>query len=175
MSAKPPRRAAPKLAAIRATGGRGRRGPLGVWLLANAARIQVAEADFTLRWDDIAREAAAEGVEVRPGEPYGAKAVSNAWGELRRAGWVKRPAAQGQPALRAQEAPAAPVQQVQGMVPAPRGQAGTEGAGGDQPPAPMPPSTAAAPSSGQGTGEAASKKPALSMRDMPVRRRFGEG
>lgn len=175
MTAKSPRRVAPKPAAIRATGGRGRRGPLGVWLLANAARIQAAEADFTLRWDDIAREAAAEGVEIRPGEPYGGKAVSNAWGVLRRAGWVKRPAAQGQPAPRAQGAPAVSAQQVQEMVPVPRGQAGTEGAGGNQPPAPMPPTTATSPAPVDRTGEAASKKPALSMRDMPARRRFGEG
>ena len=174
MSTKPPRRVVPKPGVIRTTGGRGRRGPLGVWLLANAARIQAAEAAFTLRWDDIGREAAAEGVEVRPGEPYGAKAVSNAWGELRRAGWVKPSGAQGQPAPRVQGAPAAPTQQVQGMVAASRGQAGTEGASGVEPPAPVPPSTATSPGSVEKSGEAAPKEPAFTARSLLPRRRFGD-
>ena len=167
MHPKPPRRGAPKPVAIRATGGRGRRGPLGVWLLAHAARIQAAEADYTLRWDDIGRDAAADGVEVRPGEPYGGKAVSNAWGVLRRAGRVKRASGQGS-AVPAQAAPD------DGMVPSPRGQGGTASAGGDQPPTRAPPATPKPAPPGKQATARAPEQPKLTATDMPRRRRFGD-
>jgi len=166
MNAKPPRRGVPKPAVIRATGGRGRRGPLGVWLLANAARIQVAEADFTLRWDDVGRDAAADGVEVRPGEPYGSKAVSNAWGVLLRAGRVKGLEAQ-EPSVPARPTP-------DGTVPSPRGQDGIGGAGGGQPLAPLPPTITAPPGPAERVAGAAPEKPKVTATSMPPRRRFGD-
>ena len=166
MNPKPPRRGAPKPVAIRATGGRGRRGPLGVWLLAHAARIQAAEADYTLRWDDIGRDAAADGVEVRPGEPYGGKAVSNAWGVLRRAGRVKRAGAQGS-AVPAQAAP-------DGTVPPGRGQGGTASVGEDQPPTPAPPATPNPVPPAEQATRRAPERPRLTATDMPRRRRFGD-
>ena len=153
--------------AIRATGGRGRRGPLGVWLLAHTARIHAAEADHTLRWDTIGRDAAADGVEVRPGEPYGGKAVSNAWGVLRRAGLVKRAGTQGA-VVPTQAAPD------DGMVPSPRGQGGIGRAGGDQPPAQAPPATPNPVPPGKQAAGRAPEPPRLTATDMPRRRRFGD-
>lgn len=167
MNPKLPRRGAPKRAAIRATGGRGRRGPLGIWLLAHAARIQAAEADYTLRWDNIGRDAAADGVEVRPGEPYNGKAVSNAWGVLRRAGRVKRAGAQSS---------AVPAQATSddGLVPPARGQGGTASAGGNRPPTPAPPTTPNPVPSGEQAAGRAPERPRLTATDMPRRRRFGD-
>ncbi len=166
MIVKLPRRGVPKPAVIRATGGRGRRGPLGIWLLANAARIRAAEADFTLRWDDIGRDAAADGVEVRPGEPYGSKAVSNAWGVLLRAGRVKGLEAQ-KPSVPARPTP-------DGTVPSPRGQDGIEDAGGGQPFAPLPPTITAPPGPAERVAGAAPEKPKVTATSMPPRRRFGD-
>lgn len=155
---------------VRGQGGRGRHGDIGRFLLKEAVDVQRGREGEGLTWADVAQAAAAAGIARPDGQPYPAATFSTIWGRLSRSGKLAR--ALGQPAH--QPAPN-PVQQVStGSVPAPRGQAGTEGAGGNQPPAPVPPTTAAAPSSGQGTGEAASKEPAFTAKDLLPRRRFGD-
>ena len=117
----------------------------------HATRIQEAEAAYTLWWSDIASEAAAEGVEVRPGEAYGIKAVSNAWGELRRVGLV------GQPGT---VRPAAPVRQIApALVP---------------PPLPTRSAPAASPGPMNKPGKVEPEKPTYTASSMPQRRRFGD-
>ena len=149
------------------SGGRGRRGPLGGWLLREKNAIADGrKAVPALTWREVSALAAADGIVRKDGTPYPEREVRKAWSNLADARLVPR-GSDGVPA-RAQQVPT-------GTVPPSRGQGGTEGAGGVQPPAPMPPTTATSPAPVDRTGEAAPKKPAPSMRDMPVRRRFGEG
>lgn len=153
-------------------GGRGRQGPLGAWLLREKAAIVEGRGTVpALTWREIADLAAADGITRPGGAPYAERDVSKAWSNLVARKLVPRGAADA--AARVSGAPV-PVQQVQGMVPAPRGQAGTEGASGDQPPAPVPPSTATPPGSVERAGGGAPEKPKLTATSMPLRRRFGD-
>lgn len=149
----------------RGQGGRGRHGDIGRFLLKEAADVQRGREQEGLTWADVAQAAAASGIAKPDGQPYPAATFSTIWGRLSRSGKLAR--ALGQPAP-------GPAQQVStGSVPAPRGQAGTAGASGVQPPAPMPPSTAIPPGSVEGAGGVAPERPKLSATDMPRTRRFG--
>lgn len=162
MPNEPPsdRKAAP--ADKRQRGGRSRLGRLAVWLIENAARIRDAEARQELYWDDVAGEAAAAGVVVRPGEPYGRKVVSNTWGDLVRTGRIKGGSNTTPSTSRGTD------------TPAPWGQSGGRGTGRLHPPVPQtPPSpnpVAARPSNPPTPGPPAPTGPNA----MPRVRRFGD-
>lgn len=146
-------KAGQRLGGVSAGGGRGRRGPLGAWLLREkAAIVEGRAATPALTWREVSTLAATDGVVRRDGTPYPDSEVRKAWSNLANARLVPRGPAQAVP---------------KETVSPPRGQGGTAGASGVQPPAPMPPSTAAAPSSEQGTGEAAPKQTFTSAMAMP--------
>lgn len=151
----------------RRRGGRGRLGPLAVWLIANAKRIIQAEAEHTLYWADIAIEAAGQGVEIRPGVPYDRRVVSNTWGDLVRRGRIKGVAAPLERPDRSAPSETART----GDASAFRGQSGVPGTGGYQPPVP------ATPSPQPGTARPTSQGPEQPRRDaraMPRIRRPGD-
>lgn len=149
-------KAGQRLGGAAAIGGRGRRGPLGAWLLREKTAIVEGRSTIpALTWREVSALAAADGVVRKDGTPYLDSEVRKAWSNLANARLVPRGPAP------------VPQQASTGSVSAPRGQAETAGASGVEPPAPMPPLTAAAPSSGQGTGEAAPKQTPTSAMALP--------
>ena len=161
-------------------GGRGLHGDLSRFLLKEAADVHRGREERGLTWNDVAQAAAAVGVVKADGRPYPAASFSTVWGRLTKKGKIARVLGQGVPAglsapVPTVQRPGASVRDaVNEMVPAPRGQAGTMGAGGVQPPAPMPPTTAISPAPMNRTGEAAPEEPTFTAVSMPVRRRFGD-
>lgn len=156
-------KAGQRLGGVASSGGRGRRGPLGAWLLREKAAIVEGRAAIpALTWREVSALAATDGVVRGDGTPYPDSEVRKAWSNLASARLVPRGPAP------------VPQQASTGSVPAPRGQVGTEGAGGVEPPAPMPPSTATSPGSVEKSGEAAPKEPAFTARSLLPRRRFGD-
>lgn len=156
-------------------GGRGRRGPLGAWLLRERdAIVQGKNTVPTLTWREVSALAAADGIVRRSGTPYPDYQVCKAWSDLAKARLVPRmqdAAAHGpQPRAGATDAR----QASDGTVPPPRGQGGTASAGRDQPPAPAPPATPSPVPSGNQAARRAPERPRLTATDMPRRRRFGD-
>lgn len=156
-------------------GGRGRRGPLGNWLLKEKAAITEGKlrADVPLLWPEIADLAASDGV-VRPdGSPYRAGDLSRAWSELAKRGLVPKltdPAA----ASSSRTTSVSPARGAPTTVPPGRGQGGAVDVGGVQPPTSSTPTApASVPPASTGT-EQAPPQPRRSATDMPRRRRFGD-
>ena len=148
------------------SGGRGRRGPLGGWLLRERNAIaEGRKAVPALTWREVSALAAADGIVRKDGSPYPEREVRKAWSNLADARLVPRGP---------DNVPGQARQGSKEMVPAQRGRVGIEGASGDQPPAPMPSATAASPDSTIRTGEAAPEKPAFTATSLLPRRRFGD-
>ena len=157
-------------------GGRGRRGPLGAWLLREKdAIVQGRKIVPALTWREVSALAATDGILRKSGTPYRDHEVRKAWSNLVKARLVPHgqdDAAIGSPQPMAGTAAAR--QGSDGMVPSPRGQGGTGSVGGDQLPARAPLTTPGpVPSAEQATGRAP-ERPRLTATDMPRRRRFGD-
>ena len=157
-------------------GGRGRRGPLGAWLLREKdAIVQGRQIVPALTWREVSALAAADGILRRSGTPYRDHEVRKAWSNLVKARLIPRghgDAAVGSPQPLA--ATAAARHGSDEMVPSSRGQGGTGSVGGDQPPTQAPLTTPGpVPSAEQAAGRAP-ERPRLTATDMPRRRRFGD-
>lgn len=141
------------------TGGQGRQGPLGAWLLREKdAIVEGRSTAPALTWREVADLAAADGVTRPGGSPYAERDVSKAWSNLLARKLVPR---------NTNDAP-------KRSAPPARGQGGAASAGGDRPPAPGPPATPSPVPSGEQAAKRAPERPRLTATDMPRRRRFGD-
>lgn len=157
-------------------GGRGRRGPLGAWLLREKDAIVEGKSTApALTWREVSALAAADGIVRRRGTPYPDYQVRKAWSDLAKARLVPRMQDATAPRVAQSPAGATAVWQVpDGMVPPARGQGGTASVGGDRPPTPAPPTTPSPVPSGEQAAGRAPERPRPTATDMPRRRRFGD-
>ena len=155
-------------------GGRGRRGPLGAWLLREKdAIVEGKRSAPALTWQEVSALAAADGiVRKRSGTPYPDYQVRKAWSDLAKARLVPR--GQDDAVARGPQPSAGTRQVPDATVPPPRGQGGTGRAGGDQPPVQAPPATPNPVPPGKQAAGRAAEPPRLTATDMPRRRRFGD-